>query len=95
MIDAEATDKNTITTTNHKNPNRGGGCMPPNPKPHLTVPAIAERLGRTDECVRQWTTKGCHGRVLPSFKIAGRRYIKEADLEAFLDALNAPPAKGA
>lgn len=69
--------------------------MPPAPEDRLAVPAVARLLGVTPEAVLGWAKKGVRGRVLPSFLMGGRRFVRKVDLEAFHNALNAPPAKGA
>lgn len=48
----------------------------------IYVPGIAERLGRSEGQVH-WMI---HTGQLKTAKIAGRRAMKEADLEAWIDA---------
>jgi hypothetical protein len=48
----------------------------------LTVDEVAQRLGRTPAAVRWQMYKG----ALPFGKVAGRRVMREQDLEAYIDA---------
>lgn len=52
------------------------------PTKFLYLPEVAERLGRDLSTVR-WLV---HTKALPSGKLAGRRVIRESDLEAYIES---------
>lgn len=52
----------------------------------LTLSAVAKQVDKHVATVWRWTSRGVGGRRLATIKIGGRRYVREADLAAFLAA---------
>lgn len=48
----------------------------------LYLPQVADRLGRTVRAI-EWLV---YTKQIPSGKVAGRRVVREADLDAYIDA---------
>ena len=53
----------------------------------LSVQQVAEQLKINPQSVRVWCKTGCNGKVLRSFKIAGKRKIFPEDLDTFLESV--------
>ncbi|WP_166831539.1 helix-turn-helix domain-containing protein [Thalassoroseus pseudoceratinae] len=54
----------------------------------LTLNAVARLCGVHLATVWRWCLKGVDGRVLPSKKIGGRRYVLRDELDRFIAAQN-------
>jgi excisionase family DNA binding protein len=53
-------------------------------EPRLTGTEVGHLLGVCYNTVHTWLTRGVGGRVLPSYFVGGRRYIRKSDLEQFV-----------
>lgn len=71
--------------------------MPANPtatlaldpkSPRLPVKTAAKRLGITFQTLYRWTQRGVRGHRLPLFRVGGRSFVLEADLDEFLRNVN-------
>lgn len=58
----------------------------------LSVTEVAKQLHVHVATVHRWTKSGVRGRRLPSILVGGRRFIRVADIEAFVKA---PPRAAA
>jgi len=56
--------------------------------PRQSLQQVAHRLDVYVATVWRWTLHGVRGHRLRTFHIGGRRFVREADLDAFLAALN-------
>jgi len=56
---------------------------PPLPSEKLSIPALAERLGKHEKSVWRWVRKGCHGCLLRVFEIGERTFTTWAFYEAW------------
>jgi len=53
-------------------------------EPRLSIAEAARLLSVHSGSIWRWILRGVHGRKLPSVMVGGRRYILQADLEAFI-----------
>lgn len=67
----------------------------------LTLEEVQQRIAEQQKgpaphykTVHRWCTQGCNGVILRSMRRAGRRMVREDDLEAFFIETNATPVHG-
>jgi len=58
----------------------------------LTLPEVAQRLGKHPMTVRRWQFEGVGGCLLDTVKIGGRRYTSDLALRRFFEAINSTKA---
>jgi transposase len=52
----------------------------------LSLRQVAERYGVHPSTAARWANDGVRGRKLPTVLIGGRRFVREDDLDAFIDS---------
>jgi len=72
--------------------------MPANPtatlaldpkSPRLPVKTVAKRLGVSFQTLYRWAQRGIRGHRLPLFRVGGRSFVLENELDEFLRNINA------
>lgn len=55
-------------------------------QPRIPLDQAARELMISRATIWRWSLLGIDGRLLPTIKVGGRRFVLVSDLEAFLDA---------
>lgn len=60
----------------------------------IPIKACAKRLGVSVQTVYRWAMSGIRGHRLAIFRVGGRSFVLESDLEVFMRSLNSDVAPG-
>jgi hypothetical protein len=63
------------------------------PEARVSLCKAARMLGVTPKSIARWARVGVRGVILPTVRVGGRVFVLNADLDAFLAAINREPGE--